>query len=169
MAKAKNPISTNRIDHVVLLVSDLDRARKFYTEVLGMWEERFVERLNLLQLRAGRSMVDLQLAPGKRTVKPTGTGQKARASALKGRNMHHFALNLDKFNEKAIRAHLRKHKVKAGETRKLYGADGSGKAMDVIDPDGNIVELKGPITVQKDKRAAGRMRAAAKRGVVAQA
>ena len=52
MAKAKNPISTNRIDHVVLLVSDLARARRFYTEVLGMWEERFVDRINLSQMRA---------------------------------------------------------------------------------------------------------------------
>jgi len=163
MAKAKHPISTNRIDHVVLLVSDLERARRFYTEVLGMWEERFVERINLLQMRAGRSMVDLQLAPGRRVARPKGSGTKARADALKGRNMHHFALNLNTFNEKRIRAHLKKHKVKAGETRRLYGADGSGKAIDVIDPDGNIVELKGPITIQKDKREAARMRAAAKR------
>lgn len=163
MAKAKHPIATNRIDHVVLLVSDMNRARKFYTEVLGMWEERVVERINLVQLRAGRSMVDLQLAPDRRVTKPKGSGKKAREAALKGRNMHHFALNLDTFNEKRIRAHLKKHKVKAGEIRKLYGADGSGKAMDVMDPDGNIVELKGPITSTRDKREARRMRATAKR------
>lgn len=169
MAKAKHPIATNRIDHVVLLVSDLDRARQFYTDVLGMWEERMVERINLVQMRAGRSMVDLQLAPGRRVTKPKGSGTKAREAALKGRNMHHFALNLAEFNEKRIRAHLKKHKVKAGETRKLYGADGSGKAIDVMDPDGNIVELKGPITNARDRREAVRMRAAAKRGVVAQA
>lgn len=163
MARAKHPIATNRIDHVVLLVSDMDRARRFYTEVLGMWQEREVERINLVQLRAGRSMVDLQLAPGRRVTKPKGTGKKAREAALKGRNMHHFALNLESFNEKRIRAHLKKHKVKAGATRRLYGADGSGKAMDVMDPDGNIVELKGPITSVRDKREATRMRAAAKR------
>ncbi len=167
MAKSKHPIATNRIDHVVLLVSDLERAKRFYSDVLGMWEERFVESINLLQMRAGRSMVDLQLAPGRRVTKPKGTGTKARASALKGRNMHHFALNLDAFNEKRIRAHLLKHKVKAGEVRRLYGADGSGKAMDVIDPDGNIVELKGPITSVKDKRAASKMRSAAKRKAAA--
>jgi len=152
MAKAKHPIATNRIDHVVLLVSNLDRAKRFYTDVLGMWEERFVESINLLQMRAGRSMVDLQLAPGRRAVKAATTMKKARAAALKGRNMHHFALNLETFNEKRILAHLRKHKVKSSEVRRLYGADGSGKAMDVMDPDGNIVELKGPITIAKDKR-----------------
>ncbi len=42
MAKSKHPIATNRIDHVVLLVSDLERAKRFYSDVLGMWEERFV-------------------------------------------------------------------------------------------------------------------------------
>ncbi len=167
MAIAKHPIATNRIDHVVLLVSDLDRAKKFYTDVLGMWEERFVERINLVQMRAGRSLLDLQLAPGRRVVKPKGRGKKARESAMKGRNMHHFALNLDAFNEKRIREHLKKHKVKAGETRKLYGADGSGKAIDVIDPDGNIVELKGPITSIRDKRDASKRRAAAKRKALA--
>jgi len=163
VAKAKHPIATNRIDHVVLLVSNLDRAKAFYTDVLGMWEERFVERINLVQMRAGRSLLDLQLAPGRRVTKPVGKGKKARETAMKGRNMHHFALNLDAFNEKRIRAHMKMHKVKAGETRKLYGADGSGKAMDIIDPDGNIVELKGPITSQKDKREASKRRAAAKR------
>ena len=47
------------------------------------------------------------------------------------------------------------------------GSDGSGKAMDVIDPDGNIVELKGPITSAKDKRTASKMRSAAKRKAAA--
>ncbi|MCX8230245.1 MAG: VOC family protein [Alphaproteobacteria bacterium] len=163
MTKAKHPIATNRIDHVVLLVSDLARARKFYTEVLGMWEERFVESINLAQMRAGRSLVDLQLTPGRRVAKPAGKGKKAREAPMKGRNMHHFALNLDVLNEKRIRAHMKKHKIKIGETRKLYGADGSGKAIDIIDPDGNIVELKGPITSQKAKREASKRRAAAKR------
>ena len=163
MTKAKHPIATNRIDHVVLLVSDLDRARKFYTEVLGMWEERFVESISLAQMRAGQSLVDLQLAPGRRVAKPLGKGTKAREAAMKGRNMHHFALNLETLNEKRIRAHMKKYKVKTGETRKLYGADGSGKAIDIIDPDGNIVELKGPITSQKAKREASKRRAAAKR------
>lgn len=167
MAKSKHPIATNRIDHVVLLVSDIERARRFYTDVLGMWEERFVESISLLQMRAGRSMVDLQLAPGRRAVNTASTMKKAREVALKGRNMHHFALNLETFNEKRIRAHLRKHKIKAGETRRLYGADGSGKAMDVLDPDGNIVELKGPITIAKDKRDAAKMRSAAKRKALA--
>ncbi len=167
MAKAKHPIATNRIDHVVLLVSNLDRAKRFYADVLGMWEERFLESINLLQMRAGRSMVDLQLAPGRRAVKAATSMKKAREAALKGRNMHHFALNLETFNEKRIRAHLRKHKVKSSEVRRLYGADGSGKAMDVIDPDGNIVELKGPITIAKDKREASKMRSAAKRKAAA--
>ena len=61
-----------------------------------------------------------------------------------GRNLDHFALELDAFDEAAIRAHLEACGVAPGEVETRYGARGSGPSMYVRDPDDNVVELKGP-------------------------
>ena len=45
------------LDHVVLRVTDLDRARNFYCEVLGCRVEVFQKKIGLLQLRAGDSLI----------------------------------------------------------------------------------------------------------------
>jgi glyoxylase I family protein len=118
------------IDHVVVCVSDLERALKFYTEVLGCAEERRVERLGLVQLRAGASMIDLQSV-------------EATPEAA-GRNMDHFALRIEPFDAAAIRAHLKEHGIEAGEAVQRYGAEGDGPSVYIADPDGNTIELKGP-------------------------
>ena len=80
------------IDHVVLRVADQERAIAFYEGVLGAKVERRSEKIGLVQLRAGRSLIDLIEAPAGKT-----TG---------GRNMDHFALRIEPFDEAAIRAHL---------------------------------------------------------------
>ena len=48
-----------RIDHVVLRVRDLAGMVRFYEQALGFREERRIERLSLVQMRAGASMLDL--------------------------------------------------------------------------------------------------------------
>src|SRR6476620_4349554 len=48
-----------RIDHVVLRVRDLPGMVRFYEQALGFRVERTLERLNLVQMRAGASMLDL--------------------------------------------------------------------------------------------------------------
>ena len=110
--------------------TDLDRAIIFYCEVLGCTEERRVESINLVQLRAGQSLVDLiPKDPGSEDGK---------------RNMHHFALRIDPFEESALRSHLESHGVEVGEVSSRYGAEGQGPSIDIQDPDGNTIELKGP-------------------------
>ena len=118
------------LDHVVLRVAYLDRAVRFYCEVLGCTEERRVASISLVQLRAGASLVDLVLAAG--------------APEVAGGNMDHFALRIDPFDEGALRAHLAAHGVEVGEVATRYGAEGSGPSLYIRDPDGNTVELKGP-------------------------
>ena len=117
------------IDHVVLRVADLERAIAFYEGVLGAKVERRSEKFGLVQLRAGRSLIDLIEAP-----------EKDR----EGANMDHFALRIEPFDEAAIRAHLEAHGIEAGELKTRYGADGNGPSLYIEDPDGNTVELKGP-------------------------
>jgi glyoxylase I family protein len=132
------PIELRGIDHVVLRVSDVPRSIAFYCGVLGCVEERRVEALGLFQLRAGSALIDLVDVGG-----PLGRagGPPAGASA---RNLDHFALLLAEFDEASIRAHLESHGVEPGDAGERYGALGMGPSMYVRDPDGNVVELKGP-------------------------
>ena len=124
-------ISIRNIDHVVVRAADLDRALRFYCDVLGCKEERRVESIGLVQMRAGSAMIDLMDA--KDNPAPEGAG-----------NMDHFALRLEIFDETAIRAHLSANGIEAGDVKSRYGAEGDGPSLYIEDPDGNTVELKGP-------------------------
>lgn len=119
-----------RLDHVVLRVADMERALGFYCGVLGCREERRVESLGLVQLRAGESLIDL--IPG---ADPPGSAAG---------NMDHVAVRIAPFDEATLRAHLTAHGVAVDEVATRYGAEGSGPSMYIQDPDGNTVELKGP-------------------------
>jgi glyoxylase I family protein len=60
------------------------------------------------------------------------------------RNVDHLALRIEPFDEARLRAHLEAHGVAPGDVGQRYGAEGNGPSMYVRDPDGNVVELKGP-------------------------
>ena len=126
------------LDHVVLRVADVERALAFYCEVLGCSEERRIDALGLIQLRAGDHLIDLVDVNA-----PLGQAGGA-AAGEQARNVDHFALQVQPFDEAAIRAHLEAHGVEPGEVGQRYGAQGSGPSMYISDPDGNTVELKGP-------------------------
>ena len=115
------------IDHVVLRVKDMQRMVRFYAEVLGAELVAFRPKFNMTHLRAGSSMIDL-----------------VAGDAGAGRNMDHFCLRVEPFDEAAILAHLKSHGVALGETRTRYGAEGNGVSIYLTDPEGNQVELKGP-------------------------
>lgn len=138
MSTRKHPIELTGLDHVVLRVADLDRSIAFYETVLGCAVERRIDELGLVQLRAGRSLVDLvgvDTPLGK-----AGGGPPERT----GPNVDHFALELLHFDEAGIRAHLEANGVDGGEVGRRYGASGYGPSLYLHDPDGNTVELKGP-------------------------
>jgi glyoxylase I family protein len=127
--KADVPFQILDLDHVVLRVADIARAIEFYTRVLGCREERRVESIGLVQLRAGKALIDLIPADSERGV---------------GRNMDHFALTIEGFEPEKLIAHFAAHGVKLGEVARRYGAEGYGPSIYLNDPDGNQVELKGP-------------------------
>ena len=115
------------IDHVVLRVKDMQRMVRFYAEVLGAEFVAHRPEFNMTHLRAGSSMID-----------------PVAGDAGAGRNMDHFCLRVEPFDEAAILAHLKSHGVALGETRTRYGAEGNGVSIYLTDPEGNQVELKGP-------------------------
>jgi ribulose-5-phosphate 4-epimerase/fuculose-1-phosphate aldolase/catechol 2,3-dioxygenase-like lactoylglutathione lyase family enzyme len=138
MSQQNNPICVRDIDHLVLRVIDLDRMLAFYCGVLGCSVERRQDDLELVQLRAGRSLIDLVTVGGKLGV------QGGTAPRREGRNMDHFCLRLHAFDEKGIRTYLAGRGVPIGEVALRFGAEGEGPSIYVSDPEGNTVELKGP-------------------------
>jgi glyoxylase I family protein len=132
------PFRLKALDHVVLRVADLDRARTFYERVLGCAFEKWQEELGLLQLRAGSSLIDLVTLEG-----PLGRAGGA-PPGREARNVDHFCLRIRPFDETALRAHLAARGIAAGEVVQRYGAEGTGPSLYISDPDGNTVELKGP-------------------------
>jgi glyoxylase I family protein len=128
--------SISGIDHIVLRVQDVRRALEFYRDTLGCKVEREQRALGLIQLRAGRSLIDLVTADGP-------LGGRAVAGVPPGPNVEHFCLTIVPFDEGALRAHLAARGVEAGEGAMRYGAEGEGRSLYIEDPDGNRVELKG--------------------------
>ncbi|MCG2635222.1 MAG: VOC family protein [Gammaproteobacteria bacterium] len=133
-------IHLREIDHLVLRVVDLDKMLRFYCEVLGCTIERRQEVVGLVQLRAGRALVDLVPIDG--ALGSAGGG----APQPDGRNLDHFCFRVEPFDGEAIRRHLLAHGVSVGPLESRYGADGLGPSIYISDPEGNVVELKGPAT-----------------------
>jgi glyoxylase I family protein len=53
-------------------------------------------------------------------------------------------LRVEPFDQDAIVVHLKKHGVAVGDIRNRFGAEGNGISIYLTDPEGNMVELKGP-------------------------
>ena len=124
------PFEIGELDHVVLRVRDMGRAIGFYRDVMGALEERRVESIGLVQLRAGRSLIDLVPLPD--------------GAEITEANMEHFALTVSPFDPDAIGRHLADLGIETSEVARRYGARGYGPSIYINDPDGNVVELKGP-------------------------
>ena len=125
----ERPLRVAELDHVVVRCREQRRSLDFYAGLLGCPEERRIEAIGLVQLRAGASMIDLVPAD------PPPTHE--------GRNVDHFCIGIDADDMHAVATWLRGHGVEVlGEPTERYGARGTGLSLYVLDPDGNIVELK---------------------------
>ena len=117
-----------RIDHVVLRVHDMAAMVRFYEQALGCVVERKLDRIGLVQLRAGDCLLDLVANDQQRT----------------GKNMDHLCFRVDPFDVGDIAARLRPFDIEPGEAVDRYGAEGDGPSIYFNDPEGNQIELKGP-------------------------
>ncbi|WP_284616612.1 VOC family protein [Aquabacterium humicola] len=131
------PFQLQHLDHLVLRVVDLDAMERFYCDVLGCTVEKRQEKIGLVQLRAGSALIDLVPV----------TGQLGRAGGAapgrEGRNLDHFCLRIDVYDEARLRDWLGRCGVAVGEVGSRNGAEGEGPSMYLRDPEGNGIELKG--------------------------
>jgi catechol 2,3-dioxygenase-like lactoylglutathione lyase family enzyme len=124
------PITVTGLDHVVLRCADQARMLRFYTDILGLTEERRLDAIGLIQLRAGRSLIDL--VPGT----PAG---------LESANVDHFCLMIETTElDDVVGALVAAGVETIGEPMVRYGATGYGRSVYLRDPEGNVVELKVP-------------------------
>jgi len=137
----KRPFDVARIDHVVFRVGDLERSVAFYSAVLGCEVVRRRDHLGLVHLRAGVSMIDLISLDGALGARGgSGPGPEAR-------NVDHLCLRIAPFDEAELVAYLSEHgamPLAAAEVN--FGAEGDGLSLYFRDPDGNTIELKGPVS-----------------------
>jgi len=129
MPTVEVPLKIREIDHVVLRCCDQSRMIDFYTRVLGLSEERRIEAIGLIQLRAGASLIDLVPA--------------TEARSESARNVDHFCLGVEIANMNEAVGYLRANAIEIiGEPAMRYGARGMGLSIYIRDPEGNVVELK---------------------------
>ena len=102
-----------RIDHVVLRVRNLAGMVRFYEQALGFKVERTIDRLKLVQMRAGASMLDLI----------------EHKRPAEGGNMDQLAFRVEPFDRDAIAARLKPLGATVGETVQRYGAEGNGPSV----------------------------------------
>jgi glyoxylase I family protein len=108
------------IHHSSIVVTDLERASRFYRDVLGLRPiaspSNFTHRVAWFEL--GDQHVHLMQRQEPDTISP-----------------RHFALHVD--DARAAREHFRRHGVEVQETVPIAGAD----RFVVQDPDGNGIEV----------------------------
>ena len=134
----KRPFFLHGIDHVVLRTARVARLVGFYRQVLGCTVERRLAKLGIVQLRAGRSLIDICDTAGK-----LGRMGGAPPGRL-GHNMDHVCLRIEPFDAPLLLRYLKSKGLNADNLKKRYGAEGRGYSVYFSDPDGNTIELKGP-------------------------
>jgi len=121
------PFKPLGLDHLLLHVRGLAEAERFYCGILGCEVRHRMPQYGMLELSAGVVLVD--------TADPNGAW--ALKDSTPGRNLDHFAIRTDQWDEAAMRDWLASHSVKIEEER----AEETELSFYVRDPCGNLVEL----------------------------
>jgi catechol 2,3-dioxygenase-like lactoylglutathione lyase family enzyme len=113
-------IQASGLDHVVLHVNDVQRSKKFYTEILGMTPYRETDRQ--VFLHAGHQGVALFKS-------------EDGASLTAGNDLNHLALNVASGTYEELKAELEQHGVA------VSGRPGDDHCIYFQDPDGHRLQL----------------------------
>ncbi len=134
------PIRITALDHIVLNVRDIERALRFYTQVLGLHGERVDEfragQVNFPSVRInGGTIIDLF---------PIDNHSALRTSETKAiANLNHFCLVIGEQDFAGIVEYLKEHGIGVREGPvSRWGARGQATSVYFSDPDGNKIELR---------------------------
>jgi catechol 2,3-dioxygenase-like lactoylglutathione lyase family enzyme len=113
-------LQVTQIDHVSVIITDIERSRRFYRDVLGLKEIHKPRTFDfsVLWFDLGNQHLHLLLKPRADTVSP-----------------RHFALRVK--DAQAARAYFREHGVRTDETTVIPHCD----RFFIADPDLNRVEI----------------------------
>jgi glyoxylase I family protein len=124
------PLEVLELDHVVLRVRDQAESERFYTRILGLRLDHVNEAAQLVQLRAGRHLIDLL---------PLADGEPGPPSG----RMDHVCLSVRCADLTLAADWLRQQGVTVeGDVVARRGAFGDGASLYIRDPDGYRIELK---------------------------
>lgn len=115
------------LDHLLLHVRGMAEAERFYCGVLGCSVKHRLPKYAMAELSAGVTLVD--------TDDPSGSWALEGKAA--GRNVDHFAILTDGFEEGAMRDWLASNRIVVEEVRD----EEEEFSLYVRDPSGNLVEL----------------------------
>src|SRR5437870_425146 len=115
----QSPIFTH-VDHVSVIITDVERSRRFYRDLLGLKEINKPRTFDFIVLwfELGNQQLHLLLKPEPDTRSP-----------------RHFALRVT--DAAAARRYFRQHNIAPEETTPIPGAD----RFFIHDPDGNRIEI----------------------------
>ncbi|WP_108651290.1 VOC family protein [Dongshaea marina] len=123
-------LTLHGLDHLVLRSNNAQQLSEFYCNKLGCTLERELAEANLIQLRAGASLIDIQQIPSHQASHPAT------------HNLDHFCLEIAPCDLKALKVKLQSQGIVCEEIAERYGASGFGLSLYIRDMDGNRVELK---------------------------
>ena len=113
-------LKTTGIDHTVLHVTDLERSKRFYIDLLGMKVNH--ESSWQAFLWCGDQQVALFEVP-------------AGTSVMPGVELNHMALRLESGSYEEVKTHLERHGVS------VTGRPGDDRCIYFDDPDGHHLQL----------------------------
>ena len=132
-AAAEAGLGVKSIDHVTLVVKDLERSRRFYVDVLGMHEvARPAFSFAGLWFQAGATQIHLILEYA-----GSGPAGNLLPAVQRGSRTQHLAFLVD--DASAVMSHLEKSRIPVLSGPKPR-PDGYMQVF-VTDPDGHVVEL----------------------------
>ena len=124
------PFAVQKIGHAVIFASDLERSKRFYTEVLGF---KVSDTYDGTMMPGG--MVFLRCNPDHHCLALVGGGDEKQDKSL-----HHLAFEVESLDDVfRARDHLKKHGARITyEGRRRAGCQVS---VEFLDPDGHHLEL----------------------------